>query len=298
MPRVLACSTNTTCEGSEVAQNSSLEQKVGRDASWLYVEQSLYDLVATCTEEAMAVPEYYSSQRTFPSNFCRQQEAGAFYFFEPTRIEFRGTADGLTYVWESRSYRKSRRQRQYQQQDEKPGPREGPFRLFGWQPRSFSYWTAISFFIGSIFFIVADILSLLPSAHLPDDADMHFLFMTSIPSLAGALMFLLGASFQYLEVVNVERKVDFERAWGMKQDSTEHKKEEELQERAKTTTCFGVCELHRLDFVAAVILWIGAVLFLVNSVLLVIPPVFKSVPRARRYIWSFSTAGTYYTLRL
>lgn len=213
-----------------------------------------------------------------PGHRCTREE-GAFSFLEPTSVVLQSGSNNDAFVWQSRRHRKTRVRHQNAPDAHE---RDHITHFFGWQPNRFAYWTALLFFIGSTFFVVAGVLAVLPIAHR---STTHFLYMSSVPSVVGASFFVLGASAQYLEIVNSDPGV-------ASQDQIHGAAHAALQTGANRTFLLWHWQPRRLGYWAAVVMWVGTLLFEVSAVLLVIPPVYSSVSRSRRYVWSCSTAGS------
>lgn len=183
-----------------------------------------------------------NTQVNFPEDWEILETSGAGSF--TTRVVYR-KPDGSERVWTSRRHRKSRGTRSRR----KPQSyRDSPW-LGVWAPGSVSWWVAVGFMAGSALFVLGAISSLwFPAFTSQEIATL----IAEWSYFIGATVFTIAMYFQILETINADSHPSRAR----------HRSDQNFR--------WFAWQPKRLSFMEAFILFIGSVLFNVETGLVII----------------------------
>ncbi|KAG8987805.1 hypothetical protein FRB90_003134 [Tulasnella sp. 427] len=143
----------------------------------------------------------------FPSHWAQASSRHLPLFSQPTRIRFQAQDDG-EYRWSSRAHRKGRRPTPVSDDAKKKKDEEGRAvrtRFWGWDFGDISWWVAMLFLVGSVFWCANGVLvfcfsSLSTTPILASEAATAFI---------GGTLFWFGAYLSFVEALNPARDARF-----------------------------------------------------------------------------------------
>ncbi|KAG8912223.1 hypothetical protein FRC01_005218 [Tulasnella sp. 417] len=152
---------------------------------------------------------------TFPAHWKQVSSRRLPFFSQPTRIHFHGDADAdpnrvgelgvpdmdMEYHWSSRAHRKGRwpvaKPRSTSEKTEWTHQR-ARVRFWGWDLGDISWWVAVLFLVGSIFWCANGVLAFcFYTLSTP-----HILLSEAATAFIGGTLFWIGAYLSYVEALN------------------------------------------------------------------------------------------------